>query len=268
MYGKGTAYCSFNKVVITDSDEAERLLVNPADRGIFLGLTDFKPSHITPNPLDNNRSNFLLTMNGTGENNDHDAFRKAFMSLSASPACLARAREDNPVMINIMNRFRVELNRCKSTKDVTTVAIPMYLLRVIHWTVLELDLIDNEYSTLYEVYYGGMSPTGPNSVLWHLRLSNLITSNHIAQFDRAIEIYKRSPLLAGWVLKPEFNMLPVSSIMMMLTRAFAVAGLQGPLDTLSNFVQRTVIPQFYPISVKDRLDDMWKNYSQYLLKVS
>eukprot|EP01031_Cornospumella_fuschlensis_P031878 gene31878-38543_t len=249
----GGAYVGFNKLTICDKEESERLLTTDCGRGPFLGATNFVPHRL---PRDEQgRKLFLLEMDG-GPGTDHEAFRRAVVSLLQSPDCLARASPDDYVMRTIIRCLEEDVKDCKDKQEIVIKALPPFFLRALHWAVLELELTKAEYNTLYEVYYAN-KPTGPTCVISRLwGTHNMFSDSSLQKLDAKVEqIYRRSSVLASWNDKrPEFHQLSLTGIIRILQTAFSIAGLQGPYFTVSALLlnQTKHIPEDFVMPTNDR----------------
>jgi hypothetical protein len=68
-------------------------------------------------------------------------------------------------------------------------------------------------------------------------------------YAKCEKIYERSPYLADWLPEAKYNGLTKHGFIVMIQRVFTIAGLQGPLCGLSNFIQHV---KNFPIPVDDR----------------
>jgi hypothetical protein len=158
MYGARNCFAGFNKVIVQDPEEVERLLMEENGRGDSLGPTDFARDRLTHDETDGNREVLLLVMNGVDPAkpvSDHKAFREALLSLTMSPACMIRVSLSDPTMQKYMDLFREELLQCHNESEVTTRAVPRFLLRALHWGVLALDLNERDFNIVFDTYYAG-----------------------------------------------------------------------------------------------------------------
>jgi hypothetical protein len=160
MYGHRNSYAGFNKVVVQDPEEVERLLVEENGRGPYLGLTDFALNRLTPDVTDHNRTVLLLVMDGVEKGkpvSDHTAFRAALLSLTTSQDCMNRVAVKNPMMQRYIELLKQDIAKCTSSSEIPLKALPPYLLRTLHWGVLGLDLNNEEFNLVYDTYYKGTS---------------------------------------------------------------------------------------------------------------
>jgi hypothetical protein len=158
MYGHTNSFAGFNKVVIQDPAEIERLLLTENGRGPYLGITDLAKDRLTTDDTDNHRNVLLLVMDGLEkgkEVSDHQAFRAALLSLTTSPECFGRVALTNATMQKYIEMLKEDIGKCTSSDEVGMKAIPAYLMRTLHWGVLGLDLTDEEYKLLFDTYYKG-----------------------------------------------------------------------------------------------------------------
>jgi hypothetical protein len=97
----------------------------------------------------------------------------------------------------------------------------------------------------------GSAPPASDAVLYHIRFSEYFVSkskqlNYYAGCER---VYERSPYLADWQPKPEFNNLTKHGFIIMIQRVFTIAGLQGPLNGIIDFLKHV---RGFEIPVDDR----------------
>lgn len=228
MYGTNR-FVFQNKVVVWDKEISEKILLREEGRGPYLGATNLITSHLPKG--ENGRSISLLTLSGTTltkgyDQNDHKAFRNALMSLTTAPDCLERASPLNPTMMSIIQKFEADItSSCLTREDVINIPMKKYLIRSMHWCILELDLTDAELSDLMITHYGKSLPT---PVLWHLWGLSFCLSDQEGQYSKAAPIYYRSPKLSSWVVKLEYNNLTMKEFVRSLQAVLTIAGLQGP----------------------------------------
>lgn len=257
MYGQNS-FCAFNKLVIQDPDEIENLLLNPQKRGYYLGFSDLIP---TRKITDENKEDLYLLGMTDGENSRHIKLRNGLKTLIASRECLERARPRDPVMKEIIALYQTELRQARNTKDITDKAVPRFLIRALHWCVLEMNLVENEedFRTLFEVFYGGISPYQSKALLWNIRILGTIasSSSQMAQFVRAEQIYMKSRLIQQWEVKSAYSDVSKVGIARMIISTFTTAGLQGPLNVIQAVLINPdqVIPQSFEMPLADTPED-------------
>ena len=185
----------------------------------------------------------------------HKLFYKAVFSLFNSPQCIARIHPENPVMKKFIMLFQKDTSDTNGDNQaLVDVAIPRFLIRSLHWGILNVEFSQEEFDQVYSLYYNA-SPSGPRSVLYHLKGSGPLMSVFTSiksQYEKVANIYKRSPVLATWASTNENGMLNQDEIIQIIQRSFTVAGLQGPLAALSKIIVKNVVPKDFNFPVSDR----------------
>ena len=89
-------------------------------------------------------------------------FYKAFKSFTASPECFLRIQPSNIIMKKIIQLYDADVSAAKGVTSVlVNTAIPRYLIRALHWGTLALDFTDDEFATVWDLYYASIiGPAG------------------------------------------------------------------------------------------------------------
>ena len=199
MYNENGFFVYQNKIVLWDKEETNALLRRETGRGHYLGATNLVGSHL---PYDSNgRESGLLTIGGLKaregyDSSDHAAYRKAFEKLTWAPDCIARVDPRNETMMKITSIFEKEIKSCNGLKDAVDLPLKNFLIRSLHWGLLELDLSSAEVNQLFITHFGGFRLP----VLWHLAGSGWFLSKSSQEdlYSTSAEIYYRSPKLKDW----------------------------------------------------------------------
>ena len=219
MYDKQGFFVFQNKIVIWDKEESNALLKRETGRGPYLGATNLVSSHL-PRDIRGEETG-LLTISGLEkregyDSSNHSAYRKAFEKLSWSPDCLERVDSCNETMMKIAFIFEKEIKACASLKKATDKPLKCYLIRSIHWGLLELDLTHAEVDQLFYTHFGNHDVP----VLWHLELSGWCLPESVQEdrYRNAAKIYYRSPKLTNWYVLHllYFNRCNFSIVIMLL----------------------------------------------------
>ena len=199
MYDKQGFFVSHNQIVIWDKEHSNALLRRETGRGPYLGPINLTSSHL-PRDIRGEETG-LLTITGIEkregyDNSNHAAYRKAFEKLSWSSDCLERVNPCNETMMKITSLFEREIKACGSLKKATDRPLKCYLIRCIHWGLLELDLTHAEVEQLFFTHYGNHDIP----LLWHLAGFGWCLPKSVQEdrYRNSAKIYCRSPKLASW----------------------------------------------------------------------
>jgi hypothetical protein len=97
----------------------------------------------------------------------------------------------------------------------------------------------------------GSSPASSNAVMCHLRFSEYLfsKSDQMHYYAHCESIYNSSPYLKNWERQERYNNLTKHGFVVMIQRVFTIAGLQGPLAGITNFLKNV---KNFSIPVDDR----------------
>lgn len=257
IYGFNS-FCEFNKLVIQDPDEVERLLLEPQKRGNSLGLLDLIPGRSltdkSKEPLN------LWEISDVGvDSNRRKQLQDALKTLIASPECLARVNPSDSVMSKIIAKLLDHVSSAPNVKAITDKAIPKFLLRALHWAVLELDLDNRDFDILYECYCGGKSPFLSRASTWNVRgFGNVFSdSRQTKLFKRAEHIYMRSRLINNWQVKAEYANCSSEGMARMVIGMFSTVAMQGPLNLIHAVLTgaNSLIPPSFEIPLANTTEE-------------
>lgn len=239
----GDTFFIGGKLAVADTDEVNRRLLSPMDRGNNIGKPNVTPSFMSP-PFGDERIFPLSLPSGKCPMNNgaHRGFRAQYAKYIGTKASLKRAAATDPVVATALDAVRAASVQTKGEylaplKE----AVRDYILRTLFWALFRIDLgeADSREFKAAEAGYSTIS-----GVITHYNVGDLVADGLIRRLPESLtksadlaylrEMILNAPTLASYQEDDSLETCPDKArFAAQLVPVIIVAAMQG-VSTLAN----------------------------------